>query len=141
MQSNINCAPRGLAVAAKEAKERIKRRGWVRIQERGSQSGLASFADGQILSLVSGITKASFPVPGLEIVAKFSHLTLEPDVKETVPVGELLTPVTGVVNTAKPNTSSDRDWNPVNNQGCVRDRERIKRILDWHTDAGGAKAH
>ena len=141
MQSNINCASGCLAVVAKEAKERIKRRGCVRIQERGSQSGLTSFADGQILSLVSGITKASFPVPGLEIVAKFSHLALEPDVEKTIPVSELLASLTGVVNAAKPNTSSDRDWNPVNNQGCVRDRERIKRILDWHTDAGGAKAH
>src|SRR4051812_28368034 len=141
MQSNINCAPRGLAVAAKEAKERIKRRGWVRIQERVSQSGLASFADGQILSLVSGITKASFPVPRLEVVAKFSHPTLDPDVEKTIPVSELLASLTGVVNAAKPNTSSDRDWNPVNNQGCVRDRKRIKRILDWHTDARGAKPY
>src|SRR5260370_31832123 len=141
MQSNINCAPRGLAVAAKEAKERIKRRGWVRIQERGSQSGLASFADGQILSLVSGITKASFPVPGLEIVAKFSHLALEPDVEKTIPVSELLSSLAGVVNATKPNISSDRDWNPVNNQSCVRDRERIKRIYDRHTDTGGAKPY
>src|SRR6266436_2389778 len=126
MQGNINSASGRLAVAAKEAKERIKRRGWVRIQERGSQSGLASFAYGQLLSPVSGITKASFPVPGLEIVAKFSHLALEPDVQKTIPVSELLASLTGVVNAAKPNTSSDRDWNPVNNQGCVRDRERIR---------------
>ena len=119
---------------AKKAKERIKRRGRIRIQERVPQSRLAYVAYGQVPPLVPGITETRFPVPSLEIVAKFSHLTLEPDVKETIPVGELFTSGTGIVNTAKPNPGSYGDWDSVNNQSRIRDRERIKRIRDWHTD-------
>ena len=111
MQGNIDSASGRLAVVAKEAKERIKRRGRIRIQERGSQPRLADLAYGQVLSLVPGITETSFPVPSLEIVAKFSHLALQPDVKKSIPVSELLASLTGIVNAAKPNTSSDRDWN------------------------------
>src|ERR1700726_2620767 len=44
--------------------------------------------------------------------------------------------VTGVGNGAEFNPRSHWDRDSVNIQSCVRDRERIKRILDWHTDAG-----
>ena len=67
--------------------ERIKRRGRIRIQQRFPQPNLADLAYGQILPLVPGVTKTGFPVPRLEVIAKFSHLTLEPNIKESVPVG------------------------------------------------------
>src|SRR2546430_594099 len=141
MQSNINSTSRRAAVTAKDAKERIKRRGWVCIQERLPQSRLAHLAYGQVLSLVPGITKACFPVPSLEIIAKFSYLTAEPGVKETIPVGELFTSLTRVVNCTKPNPCCHGDWHSVNIQSRIPDREGIKRIRDWHTDTRRAKAH
>src|SRR4029077_20942372 len=108
MQGNINSASGGLAVVAKDAKERIKRRGRIRIQERVPQPRLADLAYRQILPLVPRIAETRFPVPSLEIIAKFAHLTTEPDVKETIPVGELFTSLTGVVDAAKLNTCSYR---------------------------------
>ena len=49
---------------------------------------------------------------------------------------------TGIVDAAKENPRSHGDWDSVNNQSRIRDGERIKRILDWHTDGGdGVKAH
>ena len=43
---------------------------------------------------------------------------------------------TGVVNAAKINPCRDRDTDAVGkNDSPIRDRERIKRILDWHADA------
>ena len=45
---------------------------------------------------------------------------------------------TGVVNAAKPNPSSDWKTASVRKEiwnSRIRDRERIKRILDWHADA------
>ena len=51
--------------------------------------GWLTVAYGQILPLVPGVTETRFPVPSLEIITKFAHLTLEPNVKETIPVGEL----------------------------------------------------
>src|SRR6266540_89976 len=140
MQGNINSASGRLAVVAKDAKERIKRRSRVRIQKGVPQSRLADLAHRQILSLVPGITKPRFPVPSLEIIAEFSHLTLEPYVKETIPVGELFTSLTGVVDAAKSNPCSYRSWNSVNIQSRIRDGEWIKRIRDWHTDTRRAKA-
>src|SRR5881275_2024043 len=130
MQGNINSASGRLAVLTKQAKERIERSGGIRTQQRLPQSRLADLAYRQILPLVPRITETRFPVPSLEIIGKFSHLTTEPDVKETIPVGELLTPVSGVVNTAKPNPSSHGDWDSVNKQSRIRDGERIKRILN-----------
>ena len=140
MQGNINSASGRLAVVAKQAKERIKRRGRIRIQERVPQPRLADLAYRQILPLVPGITETRFPVPSLEIVTKFSHLTAEPDVKETIPVGELFTSLAGVVDAAKSNPCSYRSWDSVNIQSRIRDGERIKRIRDWHTDTRRAKA-
>ena len=91
---------------AREIKERIKRRGRIRIQERVPQSRLAYLANGQVLPLVPGITETGFPVPSLKIVTEFSHLTLEPNVKESIPVGELFVSDTGIVNPAKLNPRS-----------------------------------
>ena|SRR5438132_9763992 len=144
MQGNINSAARRFAITAKEAKERIKSRGWICIKKSFSQPWLAGLTYGQVLSLVLGVTETGFPVPRFEIVAEFSHLTLEPNVKESVPVGELLTSLAGVVNATKPNPSSHRKTRAVRKEiwnSRIRDRERIKGILDRHTDALRTKAH
>src|SRR5437762_4623152 len=138
MQCNINPANRGFSVATEESKERIKRRGRISVQERLPQSRPAHLAYRQILPLIPGITETGFPVPGLEIVAEFCHLTLEPNVKESIPVSELFTSRTGVVNTTKPNPSGYGKTAAVRKEMCnsrIRDGERIKRILDWHADA------
>src|SRR5438128_8299799 len=138
MQCNINPANRGFSVATEESKERIKRRGWVRTQQRVPQSRLAHIAYRQILPLIPGITETGFPVPGLKIVAELCHLTLEPNVKESIPVSELFTSRPGVVNSTKPNPSSYGKTASVRKEICnsrIRDGERIKRILDWHADA------
>src|SRR6266498_2198324 len=141
MQGNINSASGRLAVVAKDAKERIKRRSRIRTQQRLPQSNLAALAYGQVLPLIARITKACFPVPSLEITAKLSHLTAEPGVKETIPVGELFTSLTRVVNCTKPNPCSHGSWDSVNSQSRIPDGERIKRIRDWHTETRRAKAH
>src|SRR5438045_1272058 len=106
MQCNINPANRGFSVAASETKEWIKGRGWVRIQQGLPQSRLAHIAYRQILPLIPGITETGLPVPALEIVAEFCHLTLEPNVKESIPISELFTRRSGIVNTTKPNPGS-----------------------------------
>src|SRR6476659_3167444 len=106
MQGNINLGSSRLAVATTKAKEWIKRRGRVCIQERLPQPNLADLAYRQILSFVPGITEPGFPVPCLEIITKLSHLALKPDVEKGIQIGELLTPVTRVVNAPKPNPGS-----------------------------------
>src|SRR6266496_5829112 len=105
MYGDINSASGRLGVVAKQAKERIKRRGRIRIQKRVPQSRLADLAYGQELPLIARVTETKLPIPSLEIIAKFSQLALEPDVEETIPVGELFTSGTGVVNTAELNPS------------------------------------
>jgi hypothetical protein len=127
-----------------EIQERIKCRCRVRIQQRFPQSGLADFADGQVLPLVPGITEAQFPVPSFEVVAKFSHLTAEPDVEERIPVGELFMSGTGIINATKPNARSDRQTRPIGKEiwnSRISDCERIPRVHDWDTDASGTKAY
>src|SRR5206468_1574425 len=103
------------------------------------QSRFAGLAYGQVLPLVPRVTETQFPVPSLEIIAKFSHLTFEPNVKESIPVSELFVSGTSVVNTAKPNSRSHRDWYSVNNQSRISNCERVERILNWHTDTGGTE--
>src|SRR5690349_15306530 len=103
MQSNIDSAPGCLTVVAKNTKERVKCSRWVCVQECLPKTRLACLAYRQVLPLVSGVTKACFPIPSLKIVTKFSHLTSKSNVKQRVPVSELLAPSAGVVNTAKPN--------------------------------------
>jgi hypothetical protein len=124
--------------------ERIKCRGWVCIQQRLPQSDLASLADGQVLPLVPGITKTQLPVPSLEIVAKFPHLAAQANIEQIIPVSELFVSRTGVVNAAKPNSCSYGETASVGKEiwnSRIRDGERIKRILDWHTDAVWTKAY
>ena len=132
MQGDINSGSGRLGVVSSEIQERIKRRGRVRIQQRFPQSRLADLANGQILPLVPGVTETRFPVPSLEIIAKFSHLTPQANIEEMILVGELLTSGPGVVNAAKPNPGSHREtglrWKEICNSR-IRDRERIKRIL------------
>src|SRR6266545_8316173 len=113
MQGNIDFLPRRTGVLAEEATERIKRRGRICVQQGIAQPGLAHFANGQVLSLVAGITEAHFPVPRLEVIPKFSHLATQTYIEELVPVSELLASGASVVNAAEPNTSSHWDWCPV----------------------------
>src|SRR6266446_5748707 len=144
MQCNINPANRGFSVATEESKERIKRRGWVRTQQSVPQSRLAHVAYRQILPLIPGITETGFPVPRLEIIAEFSHLTFEPNVKESIPVSELFTSRPRVVNATKPNPSSYRKTASVRKEICnsrIRDGEGIKRVLDWYADADLTKGY
>ena len=69
-----------------QPKKRIERCGWIRIQKRLPEPRLAGFANREILPLIPGITEAGFPVPTLEIIAEFTHLTLKSKIKESVPV-------------------------------------------------------
>src|SRR4029077_8452936 len=127
MQCNINPANRGFSIATEESKERIKRCGWVRIQQRLPQSRPAHIACRQILPLIPGITETGFPVPGLEIVPEFCHLTLEPKVKESIPVSELFASRPGVVNATKPNPSGYGKTSSVRKEiwnSRIRDGER-----------------
>src|SRR5216110_3079260 len=136
MQVDVNSCPSCLGVVSSEIQERIKCRGRIRIQKCVPQSRLANFADRQILPFVPRITKTQLPVPRLEIIAKFSHLTLETNVKEIIVVSELFMSWTGVVDAAKLNPRSywqtasvgKKTWN-----SRIRDGEGIKRILDWHS--------
>ena len=140
MQSDINSGSGRFAVATEQPKERIKRRGRVRIQERLPQANLADLAYGQILPLVPGITEPSFPVPSLEIIAEFSHLAASPTSKrlsQYVNFSLLL----AVSLMPRNRTPVVREIGSVNNHSRISDCERIKRIRDWDTDAGGTKAH
>src|SRR6266480_3222366 len=141
MKGDINSLLGRLGVVSVEIQERIKCRCRVRIQKRFPQSRLARFADGQVLPFITGITKTELPVPSLEIIAKFSHFATQPHVEQRILVGDLFMSGTGVVNAAESNTGRHRDTDSVNNHSVIRDGERIKRILDWHADAEGTKAH
>ena len=116
MQGDIDSLPGRLGVVAIEIEERIKCRRWIRIQERIPQPRLADRAYRQILPLVSGITETRFPVPSLEIIAKFAHLTTEPDVEKGIPVGDLVMCGTGIVDAAKENPGVTGDRDSVNHQ-------------------------
>src|SRR5207248_10301107 len=91
--------------------------------------------------LVASVAEAQFPVPRLEIIAKLAHLTLQSNIEEHIPVGKLLVSGAGVINATKQDASSHRDWDSVDSQSRITYGERIKRILDWHADAGGAKSY
>ena len=136
MQVDINPVSGRIRVYSKEALERIKSRGRVRIQQRRTQPRLADLAYGYVLPIVPSVTETQFPIPILEIIAKFSHLTFEPNVEDRIPEGVLLMSGSGVANAAETNPRIHRDRDSVNIQSCIRDRERIKWILDWHTEAG-----
>src|SRR4030095_14569548 len=125
MQGDINSASGGRGIAGVEIEERIKRRSWVRIQKRFPQSRLADIAHGQGLPLVPRVTEAGFPVPCLEIIAKFPHFTAQAYVEELVPVGELIMSRTGVVNGAKFNSGSYGETASIGEEiwnSSIRDR-------------------
>ena len=130
MQVDVNSGPGRLGVVGSEIQERIKCRSRVRIQKCFPQSRLAGFADGQVLSFIPGITKTQLPVPRLEIIAKFSHLAAQTNIEQIIVVSELFVSRTGVVNAAKPNSSSYRKTASIGKEiwnSRIGDGERIKR--------------
>src|SRR6266542_4424600 len=141
MQVDISPGYRRIRIATEETQERIKGRARICIQQRFAQTRLADLTYCQILTLVASVTETHFPVPRLEIIAKFSHFALKSDIEEHIPVGKLLVSGAGVVNATKPDAGSHGDWGSVNNQSRISDCERIKRIRDWHADAGWAKPY
>src|SRR5437899_9297878 len=144
MQGDVDPRPGRCCVVGMEIQEWIKRRSWIRIQECCAQSGLADFADGQILPFVSRITKTRFPVPILEIIGKSAHLATQPHVEKGIPVGEPFLSGTGIVNTAEPNYGSHGQTASIRKEiwnSRIRRGERIKRILDWHTDNEATEAY
>src|SRR6266480_619774 len=144
MQVNINFCSGRLGVVGSEIQERIKCRGWIRIQKCFPQSRVAGVADGQILPFVPGITKTQFPVPSLEIIAKFPQPSAQTNIEEIIVVSELFMSGTRVVNAAKLNPRSDRETASVGKKtwnSRIRDSEGIKRVLDWNTDGEATKAY
>src|SRR5260370_29071489 len=144
MQVDVNSEPSRLGNVIVEVKERIKCSSRVRIKKCYPQSRLASFADGQVLPLVPRITETKFPVPRLEIIAKFSHLSAQANIEQIIVVSELFMSRTCVVNTARRNSRGYGETRSVRKEiwnSRIGYRERIKRILDWHTDAEWTKAH
>src|SRR5436190_9729863 len=142
MQRHINLLPGQPCVMASEIQERINCCGRVRIQERLPQSGLAHFANGQVLSFVPGIAETHFPVPRLEVIADIPHFATQPDIEELVPVSEFFASWTRIVNPAEPNAGSYRETRAIRKEiwnSRICNGERIKRIRDRHTDAGGTK--
>src|SRR6476620_3362028 len=135
MQGDIDFLPGRPGVLAKEATERIKRRLRICVQEGIAQPGLAHFANGQVLSFVARVTETGFPVPRLQVIGKFSHLTPQANIEELVPVSKLFAPDAGIDVAAEPNPSSQRSRHSVNIQSHIPDCEGIKRIRDRHTDA------
>src|SRR5205814_9208794 len=81
MQGNIHPAYCRLGVATQDAQKRIKRCGRIRIQQRVAQSRLAHHAPAEGFLVIPGVTKTRFPIPILEIIAKFPQLTAKSDVE------------------------------------------------------------
>src|SRR5262245_29050687 len=142
MQVHINLGPGRGCVNAIDTQKRIKRRGRICIQECLPQARLADLAHREVLPLVSRIPETQFPVPRLEIIGDPPHFATQPEVEELIPVSELFMPGPGVVNTTEANTSRDRETRPIREEvwnRVVCNRERIERIGNWHTYAGGTK--
>src|SRR5437016_4540840 len=121
-----------------DTQERIKRCGWVRRQQRVAQPGLADLTNRYIFALVARITETGFPVPGFEVVGNPSHFTAHADIEQLIVIGELFASRPGVVNRPKPNPGIHRETRSVRKEvrnSRICDRERIKRVDDWHTDA------
>src|SRR6266702_6807286 len=153
MQGNIDSVPRRRRLAGQRSRtsciisdsliqEGVKRRGRIRIHESLSQPGLANNVSRLNFFIVPGITETRFPVPGLEVIAKFAHLTAKPDIKENIVKGARRKSVplfqTTITNAGKHRGSGK--GLAVRRNSRVRYRERIKRILDWHTDTGRSEA-
>src|SRR5437867_12598253 len=143
MQSNIHPGARrlGLLLHSRETKKGIKGGGWVRVQERLPQSRLAHLVYRKIIHFVLRITETRFPAPRLEIITKFAHLTLKSAVEEQILLNRSRISVTlfqaAIFN---PGRHRDSGKSCARRQGVVRHRERVKRILDWYTDADWTKA-
>ncbi len=141
MQVNINPAYRRIRIATEETHERIKGRAWICIQQRVSQTSLADFSQRLVRALVASVTETQFPVPRLEVIAKFSHLTFQSNIEQVIPVSELLVSDTGVLERTKPDASSHGDRDPIKKHGRICYCERIKRIGNWHADTVRAKPY
>src|ERR1043166_1927695 len=137
MQVDINPRSGRSGILRSEIQERIKCCGRIRIQQCFTQPRLADLANGQILSLIPGITKTELPVPSLEIIAKFPQLSAQTNIKEIIVVSKLFMSWTGVVDGTKLNASCNRETRSVRKEiwdRCIRNGERVKRILNWHAD-------
>ena len=141
MQVNINPAYRRIRIATEETHERIKGRAWICIQQRVSQTRLADLTHGHVLTLVARVAETQFPVPRLEVIAKFSHLTFKSNIEQVIPVSELLTSGTGVLERTIPDASCHGDRDPIKKHGRICYCERIKRISNWHADTVRAKPY
>src|SRR5207247_10198130 len=147
MQGNIDFVPRRRSLAGRRSRtscitetygsliqEGIKSCRRVRIHESLSQSGLADNVSRLNFLLVPGITETRFPVPCLEVIAKFAHLTAKADVKKNIVKGGLRKSVTqcqsAIANAANHRGSCIRR---ARRQGCLRYRQRIGGSLKWHT--------
>src|SRR5947208_14180983 len=136
MQVDINLRSGRPGIVSSEIQERIKCRGRIRIQKCVPQSRLASFADRQILPFVPRITKTQLPVPRLEIIDKFSHLTLETNIKEIIVVSELFMSWTGVVDAAKQNAGCEWKTRSVSKEIWdlrIRNSQLVNRMRDCQT--------
>src|SRR6266513_4350191 len=152
MQGNIDSVPRRRRLSGQHSRtsciisdsliqEGVKRRGRIRIHESLSQPGLANNVSRLNFFIVPGITETRFPVPGLEVIAKFAHLTAKSHIKENVVKGGGRISVTlfqsTITNAGKHRGSGKGLAVRRNSRVCYR--ERIKRILDWHTYAAWSK--
>src|SRR4029077_673318 len=89
-----------------------------------------------VFLLIPGIAETQFPVPIFEVVAKLSHLTANSGIEKHVVERGLSGSDRRVVNAPEANPGGHRNSGKwcAGGQSRVRDREGIKRILDWHTD-------
>src|SRR5207247_7792885 len=142
MQVDVNPRSGRLGVVGIEIQERIKCRSRIRIQKCFPQSRLADCAERQILPLVPGIAETGFPVPSLEIIAKFSHFAAQANIEQIIVVSELVMSRTGVVDGDKPNSGSYGETTSIGKKtwnGRIGERERIKRILNWYAERARTK--
>src|SRR5579885_107579 len=144
MQGDINSLPGSCGVVSGEIQEWIKGRRWIGIQKCFPQSGLADFANRQILSVVPRIAETELPVPTLEVLAKLAHLATQPSIEEIIVIGELFVSGTGVVSPAEPNPGGYWKTGPIRKEmwdSGIGNCEWIKRILDWYTDIKETKTY
>src|SRR6266513_4170083 len=141
MQGNIDSVPRRRRLAGQRSRtsciisdsliqEGVKRRGRIRIHESLSQPGLANNVSRLNFFVVPGITETRFPVPGLELIPKFSHLTAQSNIKENVVKGgrsESVTRFQPAIGNPGIYRGSGKGL-AVRRNSRVRYRERIKRI-------------
>src|SRR5437870_13510797 len=95
-----------------------------------------------MLPLIPGITKTPLPVPSLEIIAKFPQFATQANIEHIIVVSEFCMSRTGVVNGAKPDSGSYGEAASIGKEiwnSRIRDRERIKRVLDWDTEGARTK--